>query len=75
MARTKKKTTESQSITENLPERDSYSYSYSSFPLRFKISPCFKQTVLKRRGTEEQSNEEIRKELKISDTSAHRLSV
>ncbi len=30
------------------------SLSLPSVPLRFKISPCAKQTVLKRRGTEQQ---------------------
>ncbi len=44
----------------------------SSFPLRFKISPCSKQTVLKRIGTEKQRNAEIRKELRVSGSSRFR---
>ncbi len=44
----------------------SLSLSLLLFSLRFKISPCFELTVLKRRGAEERSNAEIRKELKVS---------
>ncbi len=52
-----------------LPITISKSFSALFSSLRFKISPCFEPNVLKRRGAKEQSNEEIRKKLKVSGTS------
>ncbi len=48
----------------------SLSLSLLLFSSAFQDFPVFKQTVLKRRGTEEQRKGEIRKELKVSGTSA-----